>query len=157
VIRTILGFRQDENEDWVVRLSCLHSQHVRHAPPFQERGWVRTEEGRAARIGSDIDCRLCDRAELPEGLRLARTAGPFDAATLPAGLRKEHRIAEATWGVLRVIQGSVRLSIATDPAITVGLTRGERQSIPPGVPHSLTLDGPFRLAIDFLVAEGEEE
>jgi tellurite resistance-related uncharacterized protein len=157
MIRTIVGFRQDDEGDWVAQLSCLHSQHVRHRPPFQEREWVLTGEGRATRIGSDIDCPLCDRAEQPEGLRLARTAGPFDAASLPAGLRREHRIAEATWGVLRVIEGSVGLFIATDPTITVNLARGEHQSIPPGVPHRLTLDGSFRIAIDFLVAgQGEE-
>jgi tellurite methyltransferase len=63
VRREIVGFHQDEHGDWVAELSCLHSQHVRHRPPFMERAWVLTEEGRDARIGSEIECPLCDRAE----------------------------------------------------------------------------------------------
>jgi tellurite resistance-related uncharacterized protein len=110
-----------------------------------------TESGRAARIGSETDCVLCDRAEPPEGLRLARTAGPFDADNLPGGLRKEHQVADRTWGVLRVLAGSLTVSMATDPPALVQLSAGDRHDLPPGVPHKLTWDGPFRLEIDFLV------
>ena len=35
--RTIEGFRHDGAGEWVAELSCLHGQHVRHRPPFQER------------------------------------------------------------------------------------------------------------------------
>lgn len=149
--RTIVGFHQDEDGDWVAELSCLHNQHVRHQPPFQERPWVVDEAGRASRLGVELDCPLCDRAELPDGLRLARTAGPFDAETLPAGLRRDHRVADATWGCLRVEDGSVRFSMATKPPVDVLLEAGDRQPIPPGVPHALTLDGPVRLAVEFYV------
>jgi tellurite methyltransferase len=65
---------QDEDGDWVAELSCLHNQHVRHRPPFQERSWVLEESGRVERIGAELDCALCDRAELPDGLRLVRRA-----------------------------------------------------------------------------------
>jgi tellurite methyltransferase len=75
--RTIVGFHQDEAGDWVAELSCLHNQHVRNQPPFQERPWVLDESQRAAQIGAALNCPLCDRAELPEGLHLARTAGPW--------------------------------------------------------------------------------
>jgi tellurite methyltransferase len=150
--RQIVEFDRDDAGEWVAVLSCLHRQHVRHRPPFQDRPWVQTEEGRATRLGSDIDCPLCDRAELVDGLVLARTAGPFDADTLPAGLRGEHRVADSTWAVLRVIEGSLGFSMATDPPITVKLRAGEAHAVPPGVPHALELSGPVRLAIDFLVA-----
>ena len=129
--RRIVGFHRDDVGDWVAELSCLHGQHVRHRPPFWDRAWVETEAGRDERVGGELDCPLCDRAELPEGLRVARTAGPFDEATLPAGLRATHRVAEGTWGVLRVIQGSVALSIETEPPIEVHLTADESHPIPP--------------------------
>ena len=50
--RTIEGFHQDDAGDWVAELSCLHGQHVRHQPPFQDRAWVLTPEGRTERVGS---------------------------------------------------------------------------------------------------------
>jgi tellurite resistance-related uncharacterized protein len=150
--RTIVGFHQDEQGDWVAQLSCLHNQHLRHRPPFQERSWVLHEGERAARVGAELNCPLCDRAELPEGLHLARTVGPFEADTLPAGLRHRHRVAERTWGCLRVHEGSVWFSMHSDPPLRVRVEAGGRQPIPPGVFHALTVDGPVRLTVDFLLA-----
>ena len=149
--RTIVGFHQDEDGDWVAELSCLHNQHVRHRPPFQERPWVVDETARASRLGVELDCPRCERAEFPEGLTLARTAGPFDAGTLPAGLRRDHRVADGVWGCLRVQDGAVRFSMKTEPPLDVRLEAGHRQAIPPGVPHALTLEGPVRLAVEFYV------
>jgi hypothetical protein len=57
---TIIGFHQDAESDWVAELACGHNQHVRHRPPWQQRPWVATAEGRAARLGQKIDCPLCD-------------------------------------------------------------------------------------------------
>ena len=152
VRRTIAGFHQDPAGDWVAELSCLHNQHVWHRPPFQVRPWVLVEDGRTAHLGTDIDCPLCARAELPEGLRVVRTAGPFDETTLPAALRGNHLVAEGTWARLQVTDGAVELFMQTEPPTAVRLRAGDRQPIPPGVAHALTLDGPVRLTIDFLVA-----
>jgi tellurite methyltransferase len=151
VIRTIDGFHQDDVGDWVANLSCLHDQHVRHDPPFQQRPWVTTAAGRAEHIGAPRDCPLCDRTELPAGLDVVRTAGPFDADTLPEGLRRAHRVAPRTWGLLRVLDGAVVFDIETTPPVRVRLHAGDAQPIPPGVPHLLSVEEPFRLAIDFLV------
>jgi len=150
VRRRISGFHQDAEGDWVADLSCLHRQHVRHRPPFQDRPWVRTAKGRAARIGTDLNCPLCDRAELPDDLHLSRTAGPFTETSLPAALRRRHVISAGTWGFLRIIQGSVGFDMNTAPPITRQLVAGDNQAIPPSVPHQLTVEGPFELAIDFL-------
>jgi tellurite resistance-related uncharacterized protein len=148
VRRTIRGFHQDDAGDWVAELSCLHNQHVRHRPPFFDRPWVLEPEGRTSRIGEELDCALCDRAEMPDGLRLARTAGPFDDDTLPPGLRKEHHVADGTWGRLRVVSGSVDFVMQADAR---RLDAGAHQPIPPGVPHTLTFIGPAVIEIDFLV------
>lgn len=57
----IVGFHQDRRKEWVAELECGHGQHVRHNPPFQERAWVLTADGRAKFIGVWIECALCDR------------------------------------------------------------------------------------------------
>jgi tellurite methyltransferase len=62
VIRAITGFHLDEHGDWVAEMSCDHNRHVRHQPPFKEAPWVLSAEGRASRIGSPIECPLCDPA-----------------------------------------------------------------------------------------------
>ncbi|MFI5235986.1 MAG: DUF3565 domain-containing protein [Gemmatimonadales bacterium] len=58
--RKITGFRQDDEDHWVAELECGHGQHVRHDPPWQVREWVMTLEGRTGRLGTELDCRLCD-------------------------------------------------------------------------------------------------
>jgi hypothetical protein len=58
----IKRFHQDERHDWVAVLACGHTQHVRHDPPWQNRPWVVTEEGRRAHLGAELDCVICDRA-----------------------------------------------------------------------------------------------
>ena len=147
--RRCVGFHVGDDGDWVAELDCLHGQHQRHQPPFQERPWVTTEEGRATRLGADFDCPLCDRAELPEALVLARTAGPFDQDTLPPGLRREHRVAARTWGVLRVLEGALTFEMLGKQR---RMAAGDEQPIPPEVPHLLDVDGDVRLEVDFLVA-----
>lgn len=151
MIRAIDGFHQDDVGDWVAELSCLHGQHVRHQPPFQERPWVTSEAGRAAHVGAQLDCPLCDRLELPVGLEVVRTAGPFDADTLPDALRRAHVVADRTWGLLRVLDGGVVFAAETTPPFSTRLDAGDQQPIPPAVAHLLRVDEPVRLTIDFLV------
>jgi hypothetical protein len=63
--QTITDFVQDEEGYWVALLACGHRQHVRHRPPFVERPWVMTAEGRRGRIGAGLDCALCDQTRDP--------------------------------------------------------------------------------------------
>jgi tellurite resistance-related uncharacterized protein len=91
---------------------------------------VLTEAGRAEHVGTKLDCPLCDRAELPEGLVVARTAGPFDETNLAAGLRCAHRVPAGTWGCLRVLEGSVDFRIGTDVAVEHHLAAGQTQCGP---------------------------
>jgi tellurite resistance-related uncharacterized protein len=83
-------------------------------------------------------------------LARVRTAGPFDATTLPAGLRREHRVAASTWAVLQVSAGEARLVIATDPPIDRILAAGGQQPIPPEVPHRLSVNEEAVVSIEFL-------
>lgn len=61
VKQPIVGYHRDEEGHWVARLACGHSQHVRHAPPWQERPWVITAHGRRAHLGNLLECLKCDR------------------------------------------------------------------------------------------------
>ena len=64
---TVNGFRQDEVGDWVMELSCGHCQHVRHHPPFINRPWVQTDEGRRQHLDMVVTCTQCQRGmPLPE-------------------------------------------------------------------------------------------
>jgi hypothetical protein len=60
VRRAIVGFHQDDDAHWVAELACGHRQHVRHDPPWQRRPWVVTPEGRAAFLGAELECVLCE-------------------------------------------------------------------------------------------------
>lgn len=58
--RRIVGYDNDDEGHWRAVLDCGHPQHVRHDPPLVTRTWVLTEEGRASRLGVELDCKRCD-------------------------------------------------------------------------------------------------
>ena len=62
VPRRIVGFHLDGESHWVADLECGHTQHVRHDPPWQQRPWVLTAEGRARFLGTELRCVPCATA-----------------------------------------------------------------------------------------------
>ncbi|TEW44855.1 DUF3565 domain-containing protein [Psychromonas algicola] len=58
--QAIVGFHTDQENHWVVQLECSHFQHVRHNPPWMNRLWVTTHEGREAMLGYQLNCVKCD-------------------------------------------------------------------------------------------------
>jgi hypothetical protein len=60
VKQPIVGYHLDDEAHWVAQLGCGHNQHVRHNPPWQNRAWVTSAEGRARRLGNALECRKCD-------------------------------------------------------------------------------------------------
>ena len=60
----IEGFHLDGEDHWVADLACGHKQHVRHQPPWMNRPWVLTPEGRQTRLGVELDCKRCDEAQV---------------------------------------------------------------------------------------------
>jgi hypothetical protein len=66
--RSITGYHLDDEKHWVAELECGHFQHVRHNPPWSDRPWVLTEEGRARMIGTSLNCVKCESSAPPDHL-----------------------------------------------------------------------------------------
>ena len=62
----IAGYHMDEEQHWVAELGCGHNQHVRHDPPWINRPWVTTEEGRKRMLGWELNCKKCDAGAPPD-------------------------------------------------------------------------------------------
>lgn len=151
--RAITGYHLDDEGDWVAELVCGHNQHVRHRPPFQLRPWVLVAGGRSARLGTPLDCPLCDRAELPDALRFVRSTPVWDEHTLPKALRRAHRVATGTWGRITVHQGRLRFRAQTHPPLEVVLGPNTTQAIPPDIEHDVSPLGTVRVSVDFLAVD----
>lgn len=72
----------------------------------------------------------------------------FDETTLPQALRNEHRTKAGTWGLLRILEGSVTLIFA-EPRREIVVTRGQPALIPPQDTHFVKVDGPMRMQVEF--------
>lgn len=55
----LLGFHHDEDNHWVADLSCGHTQHLRHQPPWQNRAWVTDPLERQRHLGQPFACGWC--------------------------------------------------------------------------------------------------
>ncbi|MEE4460642.1 DUF3565 domain-containing protein [Azotobacter chroococcum] len=62
----LTGFRQDADGHWVALLSCGHTQHLRHQPPWQNRPWVLDPEHRRRLLGQPFPCGWCLKERLRE-------------------------------------------------------------------------------------------
>ncbi|MGI9026866.1 MAG: DUF3565 domain-containing protein [Burkholderiaceae bacterium] len=62
----IVGYHQDDEHHWVAELECGHNQHVRHNPPWTNRPWAVSPEGRASVLGRSLNCTKCDARSPPD-------------------------------------------------------------------------------------------
>jgi len=146
--RPIIGFRTDDEGHWVARLDCGHAQHVRHTPPFMNRPWVMSEAGRASRLGQRLDCVRCDAAELPAEFVAYKRTPIFDAATVPAGLRRNHSTRAGVWARIVVLDGALRYHVA-GAATVQDLSRGRGGVVVPEVLHHVEPVGTVRFYVEF--------
>lgn len=77
-----------------------------------------------------------------------RTTPVFDAETLPAALRAEHRTKSGVWGVIRVLEGQLRLTFINPPSESV-LTPDTPGLITPAATHYVEPLGPMRMQVEF--------
>ena len=77
-----------------------------------------------------------------------RSTPIFDANTLPAALRADHRTKAGTWGVINVLEGELRLTIIEPPEVQC-LMPGRPGLVKPGQTHFVTPIGAMRMRVDF--------
>ena len=93
---------------------------------------------------------------LPPGLVAYRRTPVFDANTIPAGLRREHRTRPGVWAVINVLAGKLRFrTLPPDPELHGGtcLSAGQHVVIAPGQLHEVEPDGPVRFFVEFYRAD----
>lgn len=77
-----------------------------------------------------------------------RTTPIFDQDTLPAALRARHDTKEGVWGIIRVLQGSLKLTLLYPPG-EQHLNPDNPGLIQPRQPHFVTPDGPMQMQVEF--------
>lgn len=79
-----------------------------------------------------------------------RSTPEFDETTLPAALRREHRTKAGVWGVIRVLEGEVRLVLDDGSAAGGTILTPDRPGLVlPEQPHHVEPLGRMRLQVDF--------
>ena len=147
--RTIQGYHLDEQQDWVAELDCFHGQHIRHKPPFTNRPWVATEQGRNGMLGETLNCVRCDRLELPEGLESYRATPRFDESSIPHGLLKEHSTKQGTWGIIHVLRGELIYQVFEPEVREFGLNPGSKGIVAPAMAHCVRANGKVIFYVEF--------
>ena len=125
------------------------------------RDQAATMQAKAERIAESLKlslrlATLADRANffrkpLPQP-QPYRSTPEFDEGSLPAGLRRAHSTKAGVWGVIRVIEGSLRYGLE-DGSDPIMLTPDRPGLVRPEEPHHVEPVGPFRMKVDFYDAE----
>jgi tellurite resistance-related uncharacterized protein len=151
--RQITGFQLDSDQAWLAALACGHQRHVRHDPPWQERAWIQHREERESRIGSDLDCALCDQREIPEHYVASRSTPSFNAESIPAGLRRRHQTKPGVWAEIRVASGALDYHLHAPFHETQRLVLGRIGIVLPGVEHDVAPCGEVSFTVTFFARE----
>ncbi len=146
--RRILSFAQDDQQDWFVTLSCGHTQHIRHKPPFQNYPWVTNSEGRESKLGEALNCPLCDHREIPTGFAPYQRTPVFTETSVPAGLQKDHATAAGVWAQIHIEEGHLRYHLDALSEIQE-LTAGQVGIVLPELVHHVEPIGPVRFYVEF--------
>lgn len=77
-----------------------------------------------------------------------RSTPVFDEVTLPAALRREHRTKPGVWGVVRVLEGKLKLSFI-DPPEDLIISPGTPGLLKPDQPHFVEPLGAMKMQVDF--------
>lgn len=77
-----------------------------------------------------------------------RSTPVFDEQSLPAGLRANHSTKAGVWGLIRVIEGTLRLTYVDPPSERL-LKAGEAGVVAPQQLHFATPIGAMKMQVDF--------
>ncbi|MEP6879062.1 MAG: DUF3565 domain-containing protein [Nitrosospira sp.] len=153
--RPITGFEFDGEGDPIAILSCGHAQHVRHNPPFINRPWVTTEQGRHSMLGKTLNCIRCDKFELPNSFIAYKKTPVFTEKSLPGALKKDHATRVGVWGKIIVAEGKLRYRV---PALQADmeLSPDKIGIVVPEVLHNVEPLGTIRFFVEFYKAPDKD-
>jgi len=77
-----------------------------------------------------------------------RSTPVFDEVTLPAGLRREHRTKAGVWGLVRAIEGRLKLTYLDSDTETI-ITPERPAVVLPEQPHLVEPLGAMKMQVDF--------
>lgn len=77
-----------------------------------------------------------------------RSTRVFDETTLPAALRSRHNTKAGVWGMVRVLEGQLRLTYL-DPPSEIVLDPKAPGPLLPEQPHFVDPLGPMKMQVDF--------
>lgn len=77
-----------------------------------------------------------------------RSTPVFDEASLPAALRGKHSTKAGVWGVIRVLEGRLKLYLLDSGSETI-LAPDNPGLVRPEQPHRVEPLGPVRVRVDF--------
>lgn len=77
-----------------------------------------------------------------------RSTPVFDETTLPAALRREHRTKAGVWGLVRVIEGQLKLVYLDSGAERI-VTPAAPALVLPEQPHLVAPTGAMKMQVDF--------
>jgi tellurite resistance-related uncharacterized protein len=98
--------------------------------------------------GKDEDDPARAAAEGSEAPAPYRSTPVFDQDSLPSALRGRHATKAGVWGLIRVIEGKLRLSYLEPPS-EILLDAGQAAVVMPEQPHFVTPLGPMTMQVDF--------
>jgi tellurite resistance-related uncharacterized protein len=82
-----------------------------------------------------------------------RSTPVFDEAGIPAALRRDHSTKAGVWGLIRVLEGRLRVGYETGPELTLGA--GEAALVRPRQMHRVGPVGRVLMRVEFYDAEPE--
>lgn len=77
-----------------------------------------------------------------------RSTPVFDQDSLPAALRREHRTKADVWGIVRVLEGKLKLTYVEPPSEVV-LSPEQPGLLLPDQPHFVEPVGKMRMTVEF--------
>ena len=153
--RPITSFELDSGGEPVAILNCGHAQHVRHNPPFINRPWVTSEQGRESMLGKMLNCVRCDKFELPDNFIPYKRTPVFTEESVPAGLRKDHSTKTGIWGKIVVAEGKLRYRVPSLDA-DMELSKDRSGTVIPDVLHNVEPLGPTQFFVEFYRSPDED-
>jgi tellurite resistance-related uncharacterized protein len=153
VQRKITSFEEDESGEWIAGLDCGHRRHVRHDPPLSERPWVETAEGRAGRVGAEIECGDCQRRTIPDGHTPYRRTPTFDERTVPTTLTRAHTTKAGVWALIHVLEGRLEYRVHAPFDTSEIVEADARATVLPEVEHEVAPLGAVKFFVEFLKAD----